>query len=87
MPREQDTPERNLPSKLMTTPEIPATPSVARLTYTVDEAAAAIGVSKPTIYRLIVRGHLCPVPNLRHKLIPCEQLHRYVAGERHHGRN
>lgn len=60
---------------------------VARLTYTVDEAAAAIGVSKPTIYRLIVRGHLCPVPNLRHKLIPCEQLHRYVAGEKHRCRN
>jgi len=68
-------------------PEPAVTPPIARLTYTVDEAAAAIGVSKPTIYRLIVRGHLRPVPNLRHKLIPCEQVRLYVNGEQNHGRN
>ena len=55
--------------------------AIPRLTYSVDEAAEALGVSKPTIYRLIARGILRPVPSLRHKRIPCAQLHRFAEGE------
>jgi len=54
---------------------------VRRLTYSVEESAYALGVSKPTIYRLIARNILRPIPGLRHKLIPCDQVQRFVAGE------
>ena len=52
-----------------------------RLTYSVEESATAIGVSKPTIYRLLARRLLRPVPGLRHKRIPCQQVRRLAAGE------
>lgn len=54
---------------------------IQRLTYSVTESAEALGVSKPTVYRLIARGLLQPIPSLRHKLIPCEQIRRFVSGE------
>ena len=41
----------------------------------------ALGVSKPTIYRLLARRLLRPVPGLRHKRIPCQQLRKLAAGE------
>ena len=51
----------------------------AALTYTVRETAAVIGVSIPTIYRLILRGDLRPLPKLRHKFIPKTQVHDFVG--------
>ena len=58
---------------------------IARLTYSVEESATALGVSKPTIYRLLARRILRPVPGIRHKRIPCQQIRRLVAapGELH----
>lgn len=58
----------------------PIAPSVERLTYSVEESAAALGVSKPTIYRLLARRMLRPVPGLRHKRIPCRQITALVGG-------
>ena len=55
---------------------------IERLTYTVDEAAAALGVSRPTIYRLIAREVLRPLPGIRHKLIPCDQVRKFASGDR-----
>jgi excisionase family DNA binding protein len=54
---------------------------IERLTYSVVESATALGVSKPTIYRLLARRILRPVPGLRHKRIPCQQVRRLVGGE------
>ena len=65
----------------------PEAPPVERLTYSVGESAMALGVSKPTIYRLLARRLLRPVPGLRHKRIPCQQVHRLAAGETLHGPN
>ena len=62
-------------------------PPVERLTYSVEESAIALGVSKPTIYRLIVREILRPLPGIRHKRIPCDQVRRFAAGEDLHGLN
>jgi len=60
---------------------------IERLTYSVEESAMALGVSKPTIYRLLARRLLRPVPGLRHKRIPCQQVRRLAAGEVLHGPN
>ncbi len=57
---------------------------IEQLTYSVEESATALGVSKPTIYRLIARGLLRPIPELRHKRIPCSQVRRFAAGETGH---
>jgi excisionase family DNA binding protein len=50
------------------------------LTYSVAEAASALGVSAPTIYRLITRRILRPLDCLRHKRIPKRQVHALVSG-------
>jgi excisionase family DNA binding protein len=56
-------------------------PPVECLTYSVEESALSLGVSKPTIYRLLARRFLRPVPGLRHKRIPCQQIRKLAAGE------
>ena len=47
-----------------------------KLTYSTAEAADVLGVSRPTIYRLITRQVLTPIPGLRHKRLPKRQIHR-----------
>ena len=51
------------------------------LTYSVMEAAQVLGVSQPTIYRLIARRMLRPLPCLRHKRLPKKQVHRLANGD------
>ena len=60
---------------------------IERLTYSVEESAVALGLSKPTIYRLIARRILRPLPGIRHKRIPCEQVKRFGSGQSPHGLN
>lgn len=49
-------------------------------TYSVAEAASVLGVSKPSIYRLMARRVLSPVPGLRNKRIPMKQVRRLADG-------
>jgi excisionase family DNA binding protein len=76
---------------LMNTPESPdslpaadvaATQPIPHeaLTYSVAEAAMALGVSAPTIYRLIGRRVLRPLNCLRHKRIPKRQVEALLNG-------
>ena len=65
----------------------PEPPKIERLTYSVAEAATALGVSQPTIYRFIMRRMLRPVQGLRHKRIPCVQVRKLVSCENLPGRN
>jgi len=51
------------------------------LTYSVTEAAHVLGVSQPTIYRLIARRMLRPLPCLRHKRLPKKQVHCLANGD------
>jgi excisionase family DNA binding protein len=62
--------------------DVVASPAVTpeALTYSVAEAALALGVSAPTIYRLITRRILRPLDCLRHKRIPKRQVHALVSG-------
>lgn len=55
-------------------------PTTETLTYSVAEAALALGVSAPTAYRLITRRILRPLDCLRHKRIPKRQVHALVSG-------
>jgi excisionase family DNA binding protein len=71
----------------MDIPELQPIVPIERLTYSVEESAAALGLSRPTIYRLISRRVLRPLPGLRHKRIPCEQVRRYGSGQPIHGLN
>lgn len=59
-----------------------ASPAVSSeaLTYSVAEAALVLGVSAPTIYRLITRRILQPLDCLRHKPIPKRQVQALVNG-------
>jgi excisionase family DNA binding protein len=60
------------------TDDIAAAPAAVpeKLTYSVAEAAALLGVSRPTIYRLIGRRVLIPIPGMRHKRLPKRQVRR-----------
>ena len=48
------------------------------LTYSVAETAQVLGVSEPTIYRLVSRRLLRPMPGLRHKRFSKRQVLAYV---------
>lgn len=66
----------------MTRKKNPAEKQVAsRLTLKIGEAASLLGVSTSTVRRLISRGFLRPLRQLRHLLIPVEQLTALVAAE------
>jgi excisionase family DNA binding protein len=60
----------------------PAAPALEPLTYSVTETATVLGVSLPTVYRLVTRGVLRPLPGLRHKRLPKKQVHAFVEGGR-----
>jgi len=49
------------------------------LTYTTGQVAQILNVSRVSVYRLIQRGVLHPLPFSRHKLIPCGQIHKLVG--------
>jgi excisionase family DNA binding protein len=74
----------NTPAPLSSpqTADVAATPPISpeALTYSVAEAAMALGVSAPTIYRLITRRVLRPLNCLRHKRIPKCQVQALVNG-------
>jgi excisionase family DNA binding protein len=53
-------------------------PPLETLTYSVIETAHVLGVSLPTVYRLITRKLLRPLPGLRHKRLSKRQVHTYI---------
>jgi excisionase family DNA binding protein len=57
----------------------PASPS-EKLTYSVAEAASLLGVSRATIYRLMARRILIPIPGTRTKRLPKKQVRRLAHG-------
>ena len=65
------------------TPSIQAIPfdgkAPLKLTFTLKEAAIAIGVNEDTVRQLILRGHIKKLP-LRHIRISAVELNRFLAG-------
>ena len=55
-----------------------STPPLETLTYSVTETARVLGVSLPTVYRLIARRLLKPLPGLRHKRVSKRQVLAYI---------
>lgn len=74
----QSTPDSSATSETIATP----VPVLEPLTYSVTETATVLGVSLPTVYRLLARGILRPLPGLRHKRLPKKQVHAFVEGGR-----
>jgi excisionase family DNA binding protein len=52
-----------------------------RLTMTVDEVAAALGVSRGTAYEAVRSGQVPSIKVGRRVLIPCERFERWLAGD------
>ena len=55
--------------------------TIDSLTFSVGETAQVLGVSEPTIYRLVARRLLRPLPGLRHKRIPKRQVFDFVNAD------
>ena len=53
-------------------------PPLETLTYSVSETARVLGVSLPTVYRLIARRLLKPLPGLRHNRVSKRQVLAYI---------
>ena len=68
-------------SSKLTANNVAATQTIVPLTYTVAQAAAVLGMSEDTIYRLLKRRLLRPIPGIRHKLIYRNQVHQFAKGE------
>lgn len=54
---------------------------VERLTYSVSEAAEAIGISRSKLYTLLARGELRSVRVGRRTLIPVQAVHEFLCVE------
>ncbi len=52
--------------------------SLPRLAYTMAETAQILGVSYISVHRLLKRGLLRSSKALRHKLIPAEEIQRFL---------
>jgi len=50
-------------------------------TYSVAETASMLGISRPSVYRLMARRILIPVPGLRTKRIPKTQVRWLSDGD------
>ncbi|HQF37967.1 MAG TPA: helix-turn-helix domain-containing protein [Opitutaceae bacterium] len=74
----QSTPASVAPAETI----VSTVPVLEPLTYSVTETATVLGVSLPTVYRLLARGILRPLPGLRHKRLPKKQVHAFVEGGR-----
>ena len=49
-----------------------------RLAWSLKETAEILGLSYPTVWRLINRGKLRAVPGIRHKVIPQKEIDRFL---------
>src|SRR5690349_1830789 len=63
-----------------TAPPVPPAPNAGRLAYSTKEAAAAIGVSKTTLWRLKQEGRLRTFKLGHRTLIHAEELERLLKG-------
>jgi predicted site-specific integrase-resolvase len=58
-----------------------ASPVVAKLAYNAEEACAALGIKRTTLWRLESRGLITACPHVRHKLYAVAELQRFLSGK------
>lgn len=60
-------------------------PNVTKLAYSIDETCTALGITKPTLYKLIASGKLRTVKmeGSKHgrRLVPVAEIHRFLTDE------
>lgn len=61
-----------------TTFEKPAARPVEKLAYNADEACAALGIKRTTLWRFERRGLIAPVSGIRHKLYSVAEIKRFL---------
>ena len=61
-------------------------PPVARLAYSVPEAAEALGLSPRTAWQLVAAGRLGSVRVGRRVLVPISELARFISADLHQTR-
>ena len=71
-------------ARLAKTPP-PLPNGLPRRAWRVAEVAEMLGVSDDTVYRLLNSGELGWIPANTAKLVPCEELDRYLSEVRHGG--
>lgn len=59
-------------------PPPPAPVAPPKLTYTLAELADELGVSKVSVYRLIQKGLITPLPYHRRKIFTGEEVERFL---------
>jgi|GEM_PF-863530 len=69
-PKQDDQPATILP-----------TPTIQKLAYSIEELMAEIGVSRTTVWRWEALGLLKPVPYIRHKIYPRDEVERFLKGQ------
>jgi excisionase family DNA binding protein len=72
-------PDRTLAGRKMIMPRLTVKSEVDPILYRVDEAAAALRLSRSAIYELIRSGQLRTVKQGRRRLVPVAALAEYVA--------
>lgn len=60
----------------------PAVIPPTKLAYSIVEFAAALGISRPTVYSMIHEGQIRTVLIGRRRLIPASEIERVLSGER-----
>lgn len=69
---------RNESTPMETKSKAPEIAPVEKLAYNCDEACAALGIKRTTLWRLEKRGLISAVPGIRHKLWPVTELRRFT---------
>ena len=59
---------------------VPA-PTTQKLAYSIEELMAELGVSRTTVWRWETLGLLKPIPYIRHKIYPRDEIERFLKGQ------
>jgi excisionase family DNA binding protein len=62
--------------------ESPRKSPVPKMAYSMAETAAALGITKPTAYKLVAQGRLRTVMVGARRLVPITEIERLLAGSR-----
>ena len=56
-------------------------PTFQKMAYSIEELMAELGVSRTTVWRWETLGLLKPIPYIRHKIYPRDEIERFLKGQ------